>query len=196
MVNFELSDVKLFKNIVDVTGCYVDELRFDCTPDGVSFVALNKGHVVFLECSIGCDWFTSYECGDNVSFMVDCRELTTALSRIKGDGNLSCVLSDEFFELKYTTLDGSNKSFRLRLISSDYEPPSPPSIDYACKTSLEFGQLKEFVGDAMLYDPMKVKFMFEDTTLKVLSSTDFTTYESSIVLLEHATEQYSVVLIY
>ena len=52
MVSFEIGDIKEFKNIIDVTERYVPELRFDASPEGVSFVALNKGHVVFIGCNI------------------------------------------------------------------------------------------------------------------------------------------------
>ena len=193
MVKFEVSDIKEFKNVVDVTERYVPELRFDANSDGLSFVALNQGHVVFVSCTMDSNWFTVYECDEDTSFMVDCLELKNALSRIKGDGSLTCCLSDDDFELRYASLDGSTKVFKIGLISDLYDAPSPPNIDYPVSTRAEFQQLKEYCLDSLLYSD-KVRFRFEDNSVMIGSSNTYTSYEGKVVLLDEISEACQVVI--
>lgn len=193
MVSFEIADIKEFKNIIEVTEQYVPELRFDCNEDGVSFRALNQGHVVFIGCSIQNEWFDAYECEVDTSFMVDCFELKRVLGRIKGSGSLSCSLTDTTFDLKYSSTDGSTKTFKIGLISDLYDSPTPPNIDYPVTTMVEFDQLKEYSLDSLMYSD-KVTFQFKEDNISIGSSNQYTEYEGKVVLLEDINEHCKVVI--
>lgn len=193
MVSFEIADIKEFKNIIEVTERYVPELRFDCSPEGISFTALNKGHVVFIGCNIMYNWFTTYTCDEETSFMVDTFELKNALNRIKGDGRLTCTLNTSDFEIEYINNDGSGKRFRIGLISELYDSPTPPNIPYPNTTLVEFNQLKEYSLDSMLYSD-KVTFHFEEEAVFIGSSNDYTKYQAKLSLLESITEGCNVVI--
>lgn len=186
-VRFEVSDVKEFRDIITVTESYVPELRLDCTSEGISFVALDQGHIVFIECELKLDWFTMYECNDETSFMLDTMELKNAISRIKGDGRLCCTLTDEYFILKHSTFDGSSKEFKLRLIDNIYDKPTPPSIPYPVTTKAEFSQLKEYTEDAMIYDN-KLRFQFYDSNLRIISDNDYAEFDSNMLLFDNVSE--------
>lgn len=192
MVRFEVSDIKGFKNIIEVTERYVPELRVDCNEDGISFRALNQGHVVFIGCSIQNEWFAMYECEFDTSFMLDTFELKNALNRIKGNGSLSCTLNDDNFELKYSN-DGSSKTFKIGLISDLYDAPTPPNITYPVTTMVEFDQLKEYCLDSMLYSD-KVTFQFKKDNITIGSNNQYTEYEGKVVLLEDINEHCKVVI--
>ena len=193
MVKFEVADINEFKNIIDVTERYVPELRFDCSPEGISFVALNKGHVVFIGCNIMYNWFSAYECTEDIRFMLDTFELKNALNRIKGSGTLTCILNSDDFELKYSTTDGSTKKFKIGLISELYDAPTPPNLQYPISTMADFKQLKEYCLDSLMYSD-KVKFQFQDDAIIIGSSNDYTSYEGKLVLLESITENCQVII--
>ena len=180
MVVFELSDVGLFKEIVGVVDRYIEDIiKFELTGDGLSFTCLDKPHVVFLNCLIGNEWFSEYQIGEGVSFIVDIRELKNALGRISNSASVSCSLSDEYLVLRTVNLD-ANKSFKLRLVSDEYDSPKPPSIPYDGSISVDIGLLKEYTLDASLYGNKLSYNLLGGDKLVIKSENDYTMYESEM----------------
>ena len=191
MLWFDVDDVKEFSSIIGVTEEYVPELRIDADTDGLSFRALNQSHVVFVDCMIQKEYFSTYDCDEPTSFMVDTLELKKALSRIKGQGRLHCSLDEATFNLKHLT-DNGTKTFKISLISEIYDKPNPPSIPYTIHTKAPFDKFKEYSEDARLYNDAVV-FKFEDDRLGISTGNDYAEYESQI-LLEDTFEETKVVI--
>ena len=187
MVKFELSDVGLFKELVSVTEKYIDDVvRFELNDEGLSFTCLDKPHVCFLSCLVRNEWFVEYDVPDSVGFVVDIRELKQALSRIGNSASVSCSLSDEFFILKTSNLEG-NKSFKLRLVDGDYMPPSPPSIPYNGSISVDFDMLREYTLDASLYGNKVSYNLLDGNQLLVKSESDYTMYGATLSVIGDVT---------
>ena len=192
MLRFDVDDVKEFSSLISVTEEYVPELRIDADAEGLSFMALNQSHVVFVSCNINKEYFSVYECPNPTSFMVDVLELKKALNRIKGDGTLTCTLNDVSFDLKYVSTNGS-KTFKINLISDLYEAPTPPNIDYPIKTTVDFDRFKEYIGDARLYNDA-ISFRFQKDVLCIHTNNDYADYGSQLLLDDPVTEDAKVVI--
>ena len=194
MVSFELSDVSVFKEVLSVVGKYMeDTLRFELTDEGLGFTCLDKPHIVFITSMFKKEWFTHYDIGEGVSFVVDVRELNQALSRISNSASVSCSLNDDYLILNSNGLTGA-KTFKLRLVDDSYEPPSPPSIPYSGSVSVDLSVLKEYTLDAVTYGGKLSYTLTDGDELIIKSENDYTLYEAKMPIVNSNAEPCKVTL--
>ena len=194
MVSFELSDVSVFKEVLSVVGKYMeDTLRFELTDEGLGFTCLDKPHIVFITSVFKKEWFTIYDIGEGVSFVVDVRELNQALSRINNSASVSCSLNDDYLILNSNGLNGI-KSFKLRLVDDSYEPPSPPNIPYSGSVSVDLSVLKEYTLDAVTYGGKLSYTLTDGDELIIKSENDYTLYEAKMPIVNTDAEPCKVTL--
>ena len=183
MVEFELGDIGLFKEILNVVGKYIDDtVMFKLNDEGLGFSCLDRPHVVFVSSVFKKEWFTDYQVDGETNFVIDIMELNQALSRISNSANVVCKLTNEFLVLSSNSLSGG-KTFKLRLVDEDYMPPSPPGLPYNGSISVDIGLLREYTLDASMYGGKLSYTLTDGNELVIRSENDYTEYEAKMTVV-------------
>ena len=163
-MKFELSNNKIFKDCFLTVGRIIDEIIIEADNDGLRCKALDKSHITFVNLEMDYDFFDSFECSTPEKLILDSNELMKILKRLKPSDRLICESDTSNFRLKY---DGdSSRIFNLRLIDTDYDSPTPPSITHPVSVELPVDLLNDFLDDILLFDE-NIRFIVDQDYLHV-----------------------------
>lgn len=128
MLECEITDIRTFKDIIQVTDKIVDEIKITCDNDGMRYSCLDRGHVSFISADFNKDYFFTYNCEEPETLTVDSTELLNILKRAKSNDLLR--ISHDESNLILTFVGEATRTFRIRLIDAEYDNPTPPHIEY------------------------------------------------------------------
>ena len=128
MLECEITDIRTFKDIIQVTDKIVDEIKITCDNDGMRYSCLDRGHVSFISADFNKDYFFTYNCEEPETLTVDSTELLNILKRAKSNDLLR--ISHDESNLILTFVGEATRTFRIRLIDAEYDNPTPPNIEY------------------------------------------------------------------
>ena len=139
MFEARLSDVSIFKKLIDSCKEIVCEVVFDLTPEGMRLQAMDNSHVALVALNLGKDTFEHFKCDTEHSIGLR----LTSLSKILAFGNKD-VLTLCYDPTKQEKIDilledvktNVISNFTLALLDIDMEGLSIPDFDYAVKIHL------------------------------------------------------------
>lgn len=181
MLKCEISDIRGFRDLVNVTDKIVDEIRFTCDGEGLRYSALDRGHISFISANLDKSFFYTYLCDEPETLTVDSGELLNVLKRGKSDDILS--LSHDEGNLILVFDGKAKRRFRIRLIDAEYDNPTPPSIDFPVNVEVGFKDWYESLKDVELYTD-KVTIRGRDDQLFICGEGDKGSYEASLQVLD------------
>lgn len=156
-----LNDAKIFKDCFKSIGRIIDEAIIECDGEGLRLRALDRSHISFVELELKAGIFDEYTCEIPEKISVDTMELNNVLKRCKN----SDVLTLETNEGLTIKLEGESiRTFKLRLISLDYETPTPPDLNLPIELDVPCDFIREALTDIDLYSE-KIRFSVDENYL-------------------------------
>ena len=139
MFEARISDVSIFKKLIDSCKEIVCEVVFDFTPEGMRLQAMDNSHVALVALTLGKDTFEHFKCDAEHSIGLR----LTSLSKILAFGNKD-VLTLCYDPTKQEKIDilledvktNVISNFTLALLDIDMEGLTIPDFDHAVKIYL------------------------------------------------------------
>ena len=150
MFKIELHNTDLLKSAFKSIGNFIDEINIKLTPELFMVKALTDSHAVFTELHLEYGMFTTYEVSEETTLNVLSEELMKVLNRIKPSDTLVLTADEGNFIIKLEGNDAT-RTFKLKLISEEYEAQEPPEIElpYSCKINTSY--LRDAIRDSTIY---------------------------------------------
>ena len=142
---------KLFTEIIETLNNIIDTLTFQCDTDGIRLRALDRSHISFVELEItpDYDFFTEYMIHEPETIIIDTNEFSKILKRQRNGDTLTLETPDEY-NLSILFTGEANRRFNIRQIDTDYDTPTPPSIDYPVQLPVPVTVINDFLTDISL----------------------------------------------
>lgn len=172
-----LNDGKILKECFSSIGRIIDEAIIECDGEGMRLRALDRSHVSFVELDFKASLFDEYECDVPEKINVDTVDLNTVLKRYKNNEILE-IETDEDLIIRFK--GDSNRSFKLRLISLDYETPAPPNLEFPVELDVSCDFIKDALKDIEIYSE-KVRFKVDEDYLFLIGDGEFGDVTDKIV---------------
>lgn len=157
--DIKVSDSRKFSTIMGNLANFIDTVRLEFSRvDGLCVSSINKAHTMFVKVQILPVAFDGIEQLDEpFAVTVDTDFLSKVLGRVKGDLTLS-IEDNRIRIFNRNNDEGNVRIFQVPLISEEYEPANPPRIDYSCKYRMDYGFLKEVIGDVKITSTDRLAF--------------------------------------
>lgn len=107
MLEATLNRAGLLKKIIDSIIALVQEVNFDCTPNGIALQAMDPAYVSLITILLRSDGFSHYRCDRSLSLGVNLESLQKVLKVAGNDDTLTLRAEDDGESL---TLLFENKS--------------------------------------------------------------------------------------
>ena len=145
MFKIELYDNSIIKSAFKGISYIVDDLRIKIDHDGLYCDAIDTSHVAFCHLELKEWLFDEFEITEPTSINIDANEFNTIINRCKSQDILKLESDDN--NLIITFEGDATRQFKIRLIDTEYETPTPPKVEYgfSCKIPTEI--LKNSISD-------------------------------------------------
>lgn len=137
----------------------VDEIKIKIDHDGVYCDALDTSHVSFVHLELKETLFDEYEVEEPTSLIVDSEEFMKVLSRCKSTDILT--LEADTSNLILTYEGDSTRQFRIKLIDTEYETPTPPNVKQTFTCEISTITFKDTLSDVEVFSE-KLHLKHED----------------------------------
>lgn len=142
-----LGNPTLLKHVFDALSWIVDEIQIRVESSGMKLKALDRSHITFVDLDLQKDFFDEFECNEPIKLNLDTEEMLKVLKRVKSDDTLTLTSDDNNLILIFEG-NGVKRTFKIRLIDIDYEPPSPPDLEWGAEIELPMDLFKTGIKDA------------------------------------------------
>lgn len=129
-----IRDGSVSKQFVSVMNCLsyiVDEIKLQCDSEGIRGTALDRSHITFISFDFRYSFFDEFLCDVPETLNIDTDELVKVLKRLKKDDVLT--LSSDEGNLILTFTGESTRTFKIRLVDSEYDTPDKPELEFPVK---------------------------------------------------------------
>jgi len=168
MFRFSLSEIKIWRSVIDAISEIIDEANFVATPEGLSLRAMDPSHVAMVEVELPKSFFDDYECEENINIGVNLDEFRKILRRGSAKDRLSLeVTSDR--KLKIIFSNKAERSFSIPLLDIAGEEIASPSIEFNVYGRLASEVFEDAIKDASLISDY-VKISADGDFLKISAS--------------------------
>lgn len=140
-----LSDSNILKTSFDAISSIVDEVQMQADTEGLKLDALDKSHITFVHLELKSSVFDMYSCDEPLKINVDTDELMKVLKRGKSDDMLELAVDEGNLIINFE--GEAKRTFKIRLIDIEYEPPTPPQLEYPTEFEIPFALLKNSIQD-------------------------------------------------
>jgi proliferating cell nuclear antigen len=140
-----LTDPNILKTSFDAISAIVDEVQMQADSNGLKLDALDRSHITFVHLELKSDLFDVYSCSEPLKINVDTEELMKVLKRSKSEDVIELSVDEGNFIITFE--NEARRIFKIRLIDIEYEPPSPPELEYPTEFEVPFNLLKNSIQD-------------------------------------------------
>ncbi len=150
MFKAELSNPNILKTSFDAISSIVDEVQIQTDSEGIRLDALDRSHITFVHLELKASLFDEFICDEPEKINIDTDEFVKVLKRSKSDDRVIMSLDEGNFII---TFEGgeAKRTFKIRLIDIDQEPPSPPKLDHPTQFEIPFALLKDSIADIDIF---------------------------------------------
>ncbi len=167
----KLENVKEFKEIIDSTDRFLDEVRLMVDNDGMRFNGLTRNHTVFMEVIFDKEYFLELGVDSPYNIDIGTEDLLQILKMGKKGDVLSLIPSSESLGVLFDNdKKKTHKKFSIKLIDLDINQMNPPEIELPVNTEINYVSMKEMVADAELVNPNKFNITVDSD--KIIIDTD------------------------
>ncbi|MDR3063105.1 MAG: proliferating cell nuclear antigen (pcna) [Methanobrevibacter sp.] len=170
MFKAELSNPNILKTSFEAISAIVDEIQFQTDSEGLRLDALDRGHITFLHLDLKASLFDEYICDEPEKINIDTDEFMKVLKRSKSDDRV--LLSLDEGNLIITFEGQAKRTFKIRLIDMEYEPATPPAIEYPTEFSIPFDLFKNSINDIDIYSD-KISLSVDSEKFKAFATGEF-----------------------
>lgn len=170
MFKAELSDPNILKTSFEAISSIVDEVQIQTNSEGLKLDALDRGHVTFIHLELKASVFDEFVCDKDEKINVDTDELMKVLRRSKSDDRVLMSLDENNLILVF--VGAAKRRFKIRLIDIEYEPPTPPEVEYPTEFEIPFSLLKDSIQDIDIFSD-KIAFSVDSEKFKVSAVGEF-----------------------
>jgi proliferating cell nuclear antigen len=149
MLKIELNNPNGFISIFKSLEYILDEIRIECDEQGIKITGLDASHITFVNLELKPEYFDSYSCEGIEYLNIRADELNRILSVI--DNNDFLTIKNNEKELILTFEGEMKRTFKIRLISMEYESPKPPNLEYPSTIELSFDLLKKEMNNSFKF---------------------------------------------
>ena len=183
----ELSDNKVFKDAFESIRKIIDEVTIECDSEGMRLKALDRSHITFVNLEFKATLFDEYICTVPEKINVDTEELTKVLKKCKTSDILQLTVDEGNLILIFE--GDATRKFKIRLIDLEYEPATPPMIDYPVNLNISTQVMKNALGDMELFSD-KLIFTVDPDYLKISTDGNMGDVEVSYIHGENVDQVY------
>jgi proliferating cell nuclear antigen len=140
-----LSDSNILKTSFDAISSIVDEVQMQADTEGLKLDALDRSHITFVHLELKSGVFDMYSCDEPLKINVDTEELMKVLKRGKSDDMLELDVDESNLIINFE--GEARRTFKIHLIDIEYEPPTPPQLEYPTEFEIPFTLLKNSIQD-------------------------------------------------
>ena len=170
MFKAELSNPNILKTSFDAISSIVDEVQIQTDSEGIRLDALDRSHITFVHLELKASLFDEFICDEPEKINIDTDEFVKVLKRSKSDDRVTMSLDEGNFII---TFEGEAKrTFKIRLIDIDQEPPSPPKLDHPTQFEIPFSLLKDSIADIDIFSD-KIGLMVDSEYFKAEAEGEF-----------------------
>jgi len=198
MFKAELSNPNILKTSFDAISSIVDEVQIQTDSEGIRLDALDRGHITFVHLDLKTSLFDDFVCDEPEKINIDTDEFGKILKRSKADDKVIISLDEGNFIIIFQ--GEAKRTFKIRLIDIDQEPPSPPELNHPTQFEIPFSLLKDSINDIDIFSD-KISLMvdgeyfragaegeFGDANIEYLHGEKIDTEAKSIFSLEKIRE--------
>lgn len=149
MFRFSISDIKVWRNIIDSISELIDEANFVATADGISLRAMDPSHVAMVEVELPSSFFDEYVCDGTLNIGVNLDEFMKILRRGSSSDKLEIEVSSDR-KLKITFSDKAKRHFSIPLLDLSWEELTSPSLEFNVYSRLVSEVFEDAIKDASL----------------------------------------------
>ena len=143
-----LGDSGIIKTSFEAICDIVDEVQILVESNVFRLSALDRSHITFVNLELKKDLFDEYILEEALKLNVDTEELFKVLKRGKSDDILTFKADEGNLIIIFENGD-TTRTFKIRLIDIDYEPPSPPDLEWPIEVKdIPFALFKQGIQDA------------------------------------------------
>jgi proliferating cell nuclear antigen len=161
MINLVTDEPNKIKSIFTSIEEVVDEVIIEVDSDAWVLNALDRSHITFVKLLLTKDYFTEYSCPEPVKLAVDTKELLKVLKRGKSDDTLTLQADEGHLIIIFKNMD-LRRTFKIKLIDLDYEPPQAPDLEWPSTVKLPFSTFKDAISDIEVMDNKVAMSVDED----------------------------------
>jgi len=140
-----LSDSNILKTSFDAISSIVDEVQMQADTEGLKLDALDRSHITFVHLELKSGVFDMYSCDEPLKINVDTEELMKVLKRGKSDDMSELDVDESNLIINFE--GEARRTFKIHLIDIEYEPPTPPQLEYPTEFEIPFTLLKNSIQD-------------------------------------------------
>ena len=188
MLEFELNDWLILKNIFTNINEIIDEIVIECHPEGLKFNALDRSHICFFECNIPKKSFDSYYIDEILFLYVDVGDLVKVLKRGKKKDELVFKADNETIDVIYK--NKNTRTFSIIQIDMNDNSREMPKMDYDISYECDFNTMFNSIQDAELYSEV-LSFTCKNDLLILNCEGHFGNYQNEILLDENIDGEYT-----
>lgn len=169
-MELELIDNELFKTAFESISKIVDEVVCNIDSEGFYVNAIDRSHICFVQLTLQKELFDSFSCSVPERICLDTIQFMQILKRVKKNDVLGLKVDENnlIVDLKGVV----DKTFKIRLIDTDYETQKPPSIPFDVGAYIESSMLKDALGDMELFaDSLSIKI--DEELLSIFTDGEF-----------------------
>lgn len=162
ILEFQLNDWIILKNIFININEIIDELVIECNPEGLDFKGIDRSHICFFEGNLKKSFFENYEINKILYLYIDLNELVKVLKR--GNNKDSFIFKADNEVIKIIFKNKNTRTFSITQLDTLDNMRDLPKLDYSIDFNCDFDTIKNSLKDADLYSD-RLTFTCENDAL-------------------------------
>ena len=179
------SNIKEFNSILHLMNNYNENVKFECTKDGIMSQCLADAGTCIVQITIDPLYFTEYNCERDHVICLNIKILHTILKKCSKEDSLSLKTKDNI--LVMTIFNDSNvTTYEIKMIDLDQDLLEIPELEYNLSCMIHATVLKtwkdmiEITGESINFQPkenvLEITSQSDNHTMKRLEKMEFITY--------------------
>lgn len=181
----ELTDNQIIKSCFESISNIVAEITLIFDSEGMRLTALDKSHITFVTLELQAGLFDTYNCDKPEKVTIDADKFYEILKKCKTNDIL--MLSVDEGDFIITFQGDAVRRFKLHLIDIEYEPQTPPIIEYNVNIMVPSGMVQSALKDMTLFNE-NLQFLIDEDYFKIISTGDLGDVNIDYLHGEHITE--------
>lgn len=139
----------VFKSLFTAISGILDEITLKIDEDGVKMHGLDRAHITFIDLNLNKEWFDMFSIEEPTEVSIATDELVSVMKRVRKDDIIELGAKDNNFLLNFE--EASKRSFKIRMIESDYEQQEPPTLEFPAMVEIPFEEFEGAVKDTEVF---------------------------------------------
>lgn len=195
MFKAEISDARLFKNILSAVSALVDEVNFNLTPNGIKLRSMDPSHVAMIDLELPNEIFKEYKCPKPITIRISLDGFLKLLKRAKNNETVKMTYNEEKRKIECAVTNDVKKLFKIPTLEALDEETPTPKITFKSKIKMTSNAFKEIIEDAQsISDSVSLETSSNQLIVVAedeLSSARFEMDENSSAILEMSVDEAS-----